>query len=190
MNSLFPGTGVKFYSQGAYEAFRTNCKGRGHSPQDCPHIWHHLQVQGVPKSSPGLVFSRKTYRTHWDLVYSQLWFSTRNRYRLRSAKGRDTQDRARKFPDTELLGSFIEGGDICCVTPTCDSLHRVVPTREAHLNLGVLFLLGLHYAGMVGRLHVADDHLQATDTGRLNTLALSHVLIFLGWPIPQCKSHW
>lgn len=41
--------------------------------------------------------------------------------------------------------------------------HEVSPTREAHQSLGVQFLLGLHYIGMIDGLiaHVVDCNTQS-----------------------------
>lgn len=97
---------------------------------------HSPGAGGLPKTT--LRFNEDSELS--KAVTSVLQFITGKGCRLESAKGRDKRDSVRERPGVSVqLSVPVESYGQCLIPPgtKCDDVHEVLPTREAHLNLGV-----------------------------------------------------
>lgn len=89
----------------------------------------------------------KTHRTHQKLLYSRVMVYYSEEYKLKSAKGRSAQEESRKLPNVEFPLSSACGVVANITLPArmcdnCDSMYRVLPTREVHLSVDVQSFTG------------------------------------------------
>lgn len=85
------------------------------------------KVKGVPHTTLKSDSIRRTHRTHWELLYSELLFNTRKGYTIKSAKEICTQGGLQ-----ELLLSFpMESGHVTLLSSTQNNAHREVSTKKA-----------------------------------------------------------
>lgn len=66
-------------------------------------------------------FTRKTHRTHWEHLYSLLWFITGKGYQLEPAEGRDAEGQVGKGPKCRVTAYSLHKKSVC------DNFHREAP---------------------------------------------------------------
>lgn len=76
---------------------------------------------------------------HWRTHRSQKWFITARGYRLNSAKGKGAWDEIQEKPGTSFqVSSSSDVAWMCLIFPAMCYMCQVLPTRGAHLSLGVM----------------------------------------------------
>lgn len=99
-----------------------------------------IQLQGgSPNHSQFWKFTRRTHGTHWQPLYSQLWFITGKRCRWKSGRGSEQSGGGPQAWSFQAPSPCVAMDSITPPPPAMmwDGMHGMLPSRQAHPSLSV-----------------------------------------------------